>query len=63
MIHLITLNCASNSVLFGGLVNLIKVNKPDLVFCQEIVVDDEKMNTVVNPSGYKAKWGKWIMEA
>ena len=54
---LITLNCASNALLLGGLANLIKIQKPDLVFCQEIVVNEEKLNTIVNPLGYNAKVG------
>ena len=37
---------------------MIRTYKSDMVFCQEIVVNEEKLNSVVSPFGYKTKVGK-----
>ena len=56
MIHLklITLN-AGNSLVLGGLLSIIRMENPDIVFLQEITVTSGQLKSYVAKFGYNAE--------
>jgi exonuclease III len=49
-----SLNIGGNSTVFGGLLNFLRRDKPDLVFLQEVSVGQEALEDTVRRYGYLA---------